>query len=93
MQKFRSKSDIVEAVQITESTFDAPHPNPEHVPGPIYDPLRRVVLIKTPLGLKTGVVGDWIIRGPHNWITICKSDVFARTYEPLSATVLRFESR
>lgn len=93
MRMFRSGPDVVEAVQITNATFDAPYPNPQHIPGALYDPIRRVVKIDTPQGLTTGSVGDWIIRAPSGRLSICKSDVFARMHEPAPATVLPFHRR
>ena len=47
MPFFRKKPVVIEAVQITNDTFDAKHPNPEHVEGVLYDPVRRCVFIET----------------------------------------------
>jgi hypothetical protein len=93
LRKFRSGLDMVEAVQVTDSAFDAPHPNKEHVVGVTYDPLRRMVLIGTYQGVKTGVVGDWIVRTANGQLDICKADAFAKRYEPWTAPVLRLERR
>jgi hypothetical protein len=92
VQKFRSGLEVVEAVQITNSTFDAPYPNPEHIRGVTYDPLRRVVLIETWHGTETAALGDWIIKGAKGQLYLCKADVFETRYKPLSATVLPFET-
>lgn len=80
MMKFRKKPVVIEAVQITDSTFDAPHPNPEHIEGVIYDPVARCVRIKTLEGEMRGDIGDWIIRGVKNELYPCKPDIFAATY-------------
>lgn len=45
MKKFRKKPVVIEAVQIRPSTFDDPHPNPEHVHGVRYDPIKRCAMI------------------------------------------------
>ena len=79
--RFRKKPIVIEAVQITASMFDADHPNPEHVPGLIYDPLNRVVLIPTLEGTMAGNVGDWIITGVKGERYPCKPDIFEVTYE------------
>lgn len=87
MKKFRKKPVVVEAVQITDSTFDAPHPNAEHIPGLIYDPIKRCVLVPTlEDGPKQeakhyGSLGDWIIKGVKGEFYPCKPDIFAATYE------------
>jgi hypothetical protein len=90
VQKFCSGLEIVEAVQVTNSAF-ALHPNPEHVPGVIYDPLRRVVLLETWHGTETAAL-DWIVRGAKGQLYLCKADVFEARYKPLSAKVLPFET-
>ncbi len=82
MPKFRKRPVVIEAVQITDSTFDAPHPNPEHVIGPVYDPVQRCVFIETLEGIMRGDLGDWIIRGIRGELYPCKPDVFEATYEP-----------
>jgi hypothetical protein len=82
MAKYRKKPVVVEAVQITDSTFDAPHPNPEHFAGVRYDPVNRTVEILTLEGTMTGSLGDWIIKGIKGELYPCKPDIFEATYEP-----------
>lgn len=79
--KYRKKPVVIEAVQITNATFDAPHPNPEHLAGVIYDPVKREARIKTLEGEMTGSMGDWIIRGVKGELYPCKPDIFDATYE------------
>lgn len=81
MLKFRKNPVVIEAVQITDATFDDPHPNPAHLPGVVYNPKLRRVSIKTLEGTTRGDIGDWIIRGIKGEIYPCKPDVFAATYE------------
>lgn len=83
--KYRKKPVVIEAVQITNATFDAPHPNPEHIRGLIYDPVRRCVLIPTLEGEMRGDMGDWIITCVKGEFYPCKPDIFAATYEPVAA--------
>lgn len=80
MKKFRKQPVIIEAVQITEDTFDAPHPNAEHVIGVEYDPVERCVYIDTLEGRMRGNVGDWIIRGVKGELYPCKADIFEASY-------------
>ena len=85
MDKFRKKPVVIEAVQITDQTFDAPHPNPEHLEGVIYDPVARCVYIKTLEGTHRGDMGDWIIRGVKGELYPCKPDIFEATYDKVEA--------
>jgi len=93
MQRFRSGPHIVEAVQITARIFDALHPRPKHIAGLIYDPTGPVIHVPTREGVKVGKIGDWIVKGPHGQLEIFNPDLFAATFEPVTATVLRFERR
>lgn len=72
MKVYREKHKIT-AVQITDFTFDNPHPNPEHVIGITYHPVGKFAVITNyPNGIYRlhgdygtygiyGQVGDWII--------------------------------
>jgi len=81
MKHFRKKPVVIEASRITDSTFDAPHPNPEHIPGVIYDPRLRCAYIRTLEGEMRADNGDWIIRGIKGELYPCKPDIFEATYE------------
>lgn len=59
MAKFRKKPVVIEAVQITDATFDAPHPNQEHVSGVIYDPVSRPTRPGTPCSPVASVTRRW----------------------------------
>jgi hypothetical protein len=83
MKRFRKLPVEVEAVEITDATFDAPHPNPEHIESVTYDPVARCVLIDTIEGPRQVGVGWWLIRGVVGELYPCRSDVFAMTYEPV----------
>lgn len=79
--KFRKKPVVIEAVQVTNKTFDDPHPNPEHIPGVIYDPVLLCAFIDTLEGRMRADLGDWIITGVNGEHYPCKPDIFAATYE------------
>lgn len=81
MPLFRKKPVVIEARQITSATFDAPHPNPEHFPGIVYDPVTLTVRIQTPEGEMIGKMGDWIIKGVKGELYPCRADIFEATYE------------
>jgi len=84
MSKFRKKPVVIDAVQITDHTFDAPHPNIEHILGVEYDPVLRCAWIKTLEGTMRANLGDWIIRGVKGELYPCKPDIFTATYEPVA---------
>lgn len=79
--KFRKKPVVIEAVQITMDTFKYNHPNPDHIPGVVYDPVELCVYIKTLEGEMRGDLNDWIIRGVKGELYPCKPDIFEATYE------------
>jgi len=81
MGKYRKLPVVVEAVQITDSTFDNPHPNPEHIVGVEYDPVLKCAWIETLEGTMRANLGDWIIKGVKGEFYSCKPDIFAATYE------------
>ena len=84
IKKYQKKPIVIEAVQITDETFDNPHPNPDHVIGVIYDPITRTASVETLEGVMTGNMGDWIITGVKGEHYFCKPDIFALTYEEAS---------
>jgi len=74
--KYRGKP--VEAVQITDSTFDAPHPNHEHVAGVGYDPRERIARLRDG---SVGLVGDWIIVDEAGTPYVLTDLAFRRRYD------------
>ena len=82
MPRFTQKPATTTAVQITDATFDTPHPNPEHIPGVTYWPIQRIVMIPTPEGVMKGNLGDWIITGIKGEHYPCRDDIFRATYSP-----------
>ena len=63
MKRFRKKQIVIEAVQITDGTFDAPYPNLDHISGVVYDPIVRCTYIQAREGIMQADLGDWIIKG------------------------------
>lgn len=84
MAKYRKKPVVIEAVQLTDATFDAPHPNPEHLRGVVYDPVARCAYVETLEGRMRADLGDWIITGVKGEVYPCKPDVFEATYDHVS---------
>ena len=83
--KYRRKSEVIEAFQLTNDWFDLPHPNPQHVIGFRTDPVARTVTMPTVEGTMTAKVGDWIVEDARGYYP-CGSDYFETTYEPVSGS-------
>jgi hypothetical protein len=79
--KYRKKPVVIEAIQVTNRTFDAPHPNPEHIAGVTYDPIVKRAFIDTLEGTMAADIGDWIITGVQGEHYPCKPDIFEATYD------------
>ena len=85
MADYRKKPVVIQAVQLTDAVLDADHPSDLHMPGVVYDPMRREARIETLEGTMTASLGDWIIRGVKGEYYPCKPDIFEATYEPAAA--------
>ena len=85
MAQYRKKPVVIEAVQVTDSTFDNDHPNDEHIVGVRYDPRERCAYIDTLEGRMRADLGDWIIRGVKGELYPCKPDIFEATYDAVAA--------
>lgn len=84
MKKFRKKFNVVEAVQITDATFDAPHPNPEHLEGVTYDPVARRVLVDLGGGdYQMGDIGDWLTVNASGKASVCTKRAFEEQFDPV----------
>lgn len=84
MKKFRKKPVVIEAHQLCEEDFTDDHPNPDHIPGVLYNPITCEVSIETMEGTMTATIGDWIIRGIKGELYPCKPDIFEATYEQVA---------
>jgi len=85
MKKYRKKPVIIEAVQVTNTTFDKEHPNPKHISGLKYDLVNKKVYIQTLEGIMTASLDDWIIKGIKGEFYPCKPDIFEALYEKVSS--------
>jgi hypothetical protein len=84
---FRQRAVVVEAVQVTDATFDLPHPNPEHVAGVLYDPLARCAYVTADGRLLLRAdVGDWIITDATGALNVVNQHLFLRAFEPVEGT-------
>jgi len=81
MRSFRKKPVVIEAMQLTDEVLDATHPSTLHLPGVIYDPVKREASIETLEGTMIASYGDWIIKGLRGELYPCKPDIFQATYE------------
>lgn len=89
--KFRKKPVVINAVQFTDTLYDANGDHPSFIRGAfMQNALWRddcagvpILKIKTLEGVMTAKEGDWIIEGIKGEIYPCKPDIFAQTYEPI----------
>jgi len=68
IQRYTHPDNIFQAVQVKESDFSEPHPNPNDLPGVIYNPKNKTAWVCTNPGLlmsgqAAARVGDWILKG------------------------------
>lgn len=76
------RRQILEAFQITDATFDDPHPNPTHVRGVVYDAVSRTVRVWGPNNLSWHIpIGYWLLVEPGQLVQFCSSENFERSYE------------
>ena len=79
---YRTKPVVIQAWQLTHKNIRT------HIP----DFFERIMIeqtaegelfaeINTPKGVVTASQGDWIIRGIHGELYLCKPDIFEQTYE------------
>lgn len=89
MKRYRPKTNDVEAVQLQESAFEGEHPNPEHVPGVIYDPVTRTAVLKRHYGNPVPIkIGDWIVRDSEGMLRVWYSRRFEMEFEPVETRPL-----
>ncbi len=85
MPRFRKKPVEVEAEQFSEITKDRVF----HFAGCVNksvgfdDTARAIMKIQLPEGVVTVHVGDWVVRGSLEGLSVCKPDIFDATYEPV----------
>ena len=87
MKKFRKKTVLVDAIEITHETFHVPHPSPLHIPGVIYDPRTRTAKVKDREGPHLeGAIGDWLVRDANGTLSFWPAETFEATYDPVDET-------
>ena len=79
--KWRDK-ETFEVMFVTDETFDAPHPNPDHMTGLLFDPISRTVTLDNPCDEDERVakIGDVIIRR-GTFDSIWPRELFEGRYE------------
>ena len=82
--------ETVEAMYVTDGTFDDDHPNPNHMTGLLFDPPTRTVRLDSPCDGDESVasIGDVIVRhashgSPWTWDSIWKAEAFENTFTPV----------
>jgi len=85
---YRKKPIVVEAWQFTEEPkFPDWILGRDDIRVNVTEEVRCIsMLIQTLEGDMTACVGDWIIKGISGELYPCKPDIFAATYEPVSAS-------
>lgn len=77
MRRFNT---TVEAVQITDATFDGTLPSEDQIPGVLYDPQQRCAFIETQDGTKRVDIGDWVVRDANGQLTAVSNDLFQASH-------------
>jgi len=88
--KFRKKPVIIEAMQYTGNNGNDLEKWSRLIvlEGPILEPTKDnpsgcYIQIRTPAGIRIGIVGDWIIKSIKGEFYPCKPDIFEQTYEKI----------
>ena len=84
MKRYKLKAvrtPVITAVQITDSNFDNPHPNPEHVIGVAYDPVERYAIIDRFFDEQYGKIGNWLLCKDNLPDCFINNREFERNYE------------
>ena len=94
MGRYRKRPVIIDAFQMTESRRwdDQDWPawlklawrKGEEEPGAMF-PTKDGLALRTLEGPLSITWNDWIIRGVHGELCLCKPDIFAMTYEEVEA--------
>ena len=92
MKNYRKKPVVIEAIQITEQTYNEIRiwSDGKVYPSPVLEPSEDnpsgvYWQIKTIDSIATAVSGDWICKGIQGEFYPCKPDIFSQTYEPAYA--------
>ncbi len=89
MSKIYRRKETVEVMYVTDDTFDAPHPNEDHMTGMTFNAQNRTVELSSPgePGERIARVGDVIVRhgkdGENAWDSIWNVEDFEAGFEPV----------
>lgn len=78
---------------VTDDTFDASHPNEDHMTSMTFHPDTRTIELDHPCDddERTAVIGDVIVRhgkdGVNAWDSIWKPEAFENTFEEVHESV------
>lgn len=79
--KFRKKPVVVEAIKWTGKNWDELE---QLFPYDLTQLTKDgLISVDTVAGKTHACVGDWIISGVSDKVSVCKPDVFKATYEPV----------
>jgi len=89
-KQYMKKPEFVEVMYVTDDTFDAPHPNEDHMTGMTFYPESRTVELDNPCHAadecRYAGIGDVIVRhvsdNEGEWDSIWKKDAFERAFIP-----------
>jgi len=84
MGLYRKKPVVIEAFQVLEPMVNGDaylYPYLPVTKDIIYNPMEKVVEIRTLEGTMLAQIGDWIIKGIKGEYYPCKPDIFEATYE------------
>ena len=81
MRKFLGPEGEVEALRITDRTFDYPDQNADRIAGVWYDWRHRCARFVDD-DYSQANVGDWIVRHPDGTLSVTAAANFARYYRP-----------
>lgn len=84
--KYRKKPLEIEALQFQKNS-ESKEQLSEFLAGVehAFTDYDNKLLLRTPEGIMEGYTGDWVIKGIAGEFYICQKDIFAQTYEPVSA--------
>ena len=88
MPKFTKKPVTVTAVRFNGSTTHANqienwvNGGEEPKKDGIHTRDIRPIILKTPTGIITATLGDWIVKDANGEFSLCKPDIFTALYQP-----------
>lgn len=83
--KYQKKPEYVEAMFVDDALFDDDHPNPNHLTGILYDPIKRTATLDSPYCADETIaqLGDVVVRY-GSFDSIWREETFLRVYQPVT---------